>query len=246
MTTCSICDPRSQYSDCICNASFKDFSEIYEKIRQENDYDGFKIIKKWDISTMTVCCCFNSIINTSKYIDKYNEENGKKQFYNCANIYISVKYQSKPKVSAKIFSNGNIQFAGILNPMAATYAIRKIFKRLQILGAFSTAASISNVRVCMINSDFKIDKNIKQTNLCKILDDSTRDYLKTYSFNPNKYPGINIKMIEPDFNKVMSCIVFRPGSVIITGGNDITSYEKIYNCVLDIFTKNKDILSIPE
>lgn len=246
MTTCSICDPRSQYTDCICNPQFKNFNEVYKRMRGPEIYTSFKIVKKWDISTMTVCCCFNSLIETSKYISEYSNENGKKQFYNCANIYITVKYQAKPSVSAKIFSNGNVQLAGILNPHSATYAIRKIFKRLKTLNAFkSESAKISDIRICMINSDFKIDKFIKQTELCKILDKGALDYLKTYSFNPNKYPGVNIKMQEPDFNKVMSCIIFRPGSVIITGGNDIASYEKIYSCVIDAFVRNENILLCP-
>ncbi len=246
MTTCSICDPRSQYTDCICNPQFKFFNDVYQRMSGPEIYTSFKIIKKWDISTMTVCCSFNSLIETSKYCLEYSNENGKKQFYNCANVYITVKYQNKPKVSAKIFSNGNIQLAGILNPYSATYAIRKIFKRLKTLNAFKNeTAKISNVRICMINSDFKIDKFIKQTDLCKILDKRELNYLKTYSFNPNKYPGVNIKMQEPDFNKVMSCIVFRPGSVIITGGNDIASYEKIYRCVIDAFVRNENILLCP-
>tara|TARA_B110000971_G_scaffold209749_1_gene236224 strand:+ start:3069 stop:3545 length:477 start_codon:yes stop_codon:yes gene_type:complete len=157
-----------------------------------------------------------------------------------------VKYQDRPKVSAKIFSNGNIQLAGVLNPRASTYALRKIFKRLKTLNAFvSETAKISNVRICMINSDFKIDKFVKQTELCKILDNRDLEHLKTYSFNPNKYPGVNIKMQEPDFNKVMSCIVFRPGSIIITGGNDINSYEKIYRCIIEAFVRNENILSCP-
>ena len=244
MTTCVICDPRSQYTDCICHPNFKSFDNF--KSTEDRNYTSFNIIKKWDISTMTVCCCFNSVIDTEKYISEYNDENGKKQFYNCANIYITVKYQNKPKVSAKIFSNGNIQLAGILNPYSATYAIRKLFKRLSILNAFkSETAHISNVRICMINSDFKIDKYIKQTDLCKILDQGKLNYLKTYSFNPNKYPGVNIKMQIPDTDKVMSCIVFRPGSVIITGGNDIASYEKIYRCIIDTFVRNESILNCP-
>ena len=244
MTTCVICDPRSQYTDCICHPNFKSFDNF--KCSEDENYTSFNIIKKWDISTMTVCCCFNSVIDTEKYTNEYNDENGKKQFYNCANIYITVKYQNKPKVSAKIFSNGNIQLAGVLNPYSATYAIRKLFKRLSVLKAFnSETACISNVRICMINSDFKIDKHIKQTDLCKILDKGKLNYLKTYSFNPNKYPGVNIKMQIPDTDKVMSCIVFRPGSVIITGGNDITSYEKIYRCMIDTFVRNESILNCP-
>lgn len=244
MTTCVICDPRSQYTDCICPLNFKNFDDF--RSNEDGNYTSFNIIKKWDISTMTVCCCFNSVIDTAKYTAEYSDENGKKQFYNCANIYITVKYQNKPKVSAKIFSNGNIQLAGVLNPYSATYAIRKLFKRLSVLEAFnSETPRVSNVRICMINSDFKINKCIKQTELCKILDQGKLNYLKTYSFNPNKYPGVNIKMQIPDTDKVMSCIVFRPGSIIITGGNDIASYEKIYRCMIDTFVRNESILSCP-
>jgi len=244
MTTCVICDPRSQYTDCICHPNFKSFDNF--RNNEDVNYTSFNIIKKWDISTMTVCCCFNSVIDTTKYTDAYSDENGKKQFYNCANIYITVKYQNKPKVSAKIFSNGNVQLAGVLNPYSAAYAVRKLFKRLSVLEAFnSETAYISNLRICMINSDFKIDKYIKQADLCKILDQGRLNYLKTYSFNPNKYPGVNIKMQIPDTDKVMSCIVFRPGSVIITGGNDIASYEKIYRYMIDTFVRNENILSCP-
>ena len=247
MTACTIRDPRSQYTDCICHSNFKKFNEVYQNsYMEELNYSSFNVIKKWDISTMTVCCGFNSVIDTSKYKSEYSDENGKKQFYNCANIYITVKYQKKPKVSAKIFSNGNIQLAGVLNPYSATYAIRKLFKRLKTLNAFiSETAHISNTRICMINSDFKISKFIKQTDLCKILDQGKLNYLKTYYFNPNKYPGVNIKMQDPDSNKVMSCIVFRPGSVIITGGNDIASYEKMYRCIIDAFVRNESILLCP-
>jgi TATA-box binding protein (TBP) (component of TFIID and TFIIIB) len=244
---CTICDPRSQYTDCICNPNFKSFDQVYKnKFSEDEKYTSFNVIKKWDISTMTVCCCFNSVIDTEKYKAVYNDENGKKQFYNCANIYITVKYQNKPKVSAKIFSNGNIQLAGVLNPYSTTYALRKLFKRLSVLNAFtSETAHISNARICMINSDFKIDKYIKQSDLCKILDQGKLNYLKTYSFNPNKYPGVNIKMQDPDSNKVMSCIVFRPGSVIITGGNDIASYERMYRCIIDAFVRNESLLTCP-
>mgnify|MGYP006078888257 FL=1 len=246
MTTCPICDPRSQYTDCICHHNFKNFNEIYETMRTDETYTSFKIIKKWDVSTMTVCCCFNSLIDTSKYTVAYSDEKGKKQFYNCANVYITVKYQNKPRVSVKIFSNGNLQLAGVLNPYSATYAIRKVFKRLKTLNAFASETPfISDVRICMINSDFKIDKFIKQKDLCKILDNNGLAHLKTYSFNPNKYPGVNIKIQEPEVNKVMSCIVFRPGSVIITGGNDITSYEKTYRYLIDTLVRNEHILTCP-
>jgi len=166
------------------------------------------------------------------------------RFYNCVNTYISTKYQNKNKVSIKIFTNGNIQLAGILNVTSATYTIRKIFKRLVNINAFSDQGEpyISNVRICMINSDFKIDKSIKQAQLCKLIDENKYPFIKRYSFIPSKYPGINIKIIEnEETSKCITCSVFRPGSIIITGGNDLTIYKQILENLLFIL-KNNNIL----
>lgn len=245
---CKICDPRFQYKDCICCSNFKEFENIKSNIQTNIKCNNFNIIKTWDVSTITACCSFNSEIDILKYIDRYSSKNdNKKPFYNCANVYITVKYQAKPRVSAKIFSNGNIQLAGVLNPMSITYAIRKLFKRLQDLNSFKSTSIISNVRICMINSDFKIDKNIKQSFLCKLMDQSNIKNVKTYSFNPNKYPGVNIKMKCEESPKIMSCIIFRPGSVIITGGNDINSYEKIFKSIIETFNEyGEDIFTTPQ
>jgi TATA-box binding protein (TBP) (component of TFIID and TFIIIB) len=94
----------------------------------------------------------------------------------------------------------------------------------------------------MINSDFKIDKNIKQSNVCKFLDTKEIGCIKTYSFNPSKYPGINIKFTNPYSEKLITCAMFRPGSVIITGGNDINSYKYILNQIFNLLQNNNDFL----
>jgi TATA-box binding protein (TBP) (component of TFIID and TFIIIB) len=167
------------------------------------------------------------------------------RFYNCVNTYISTKYQNKNKVSIKIFTNGNIQLAGILNVTSATYTIRKIFKRLKNINAFSNEREpyISNVRICMINSDFKIDKNIKQAQLCKIIDENDYSFIKRYSFIPSKYPGINIKIAEnEEDSKCITCSVFRPGSIIITGGNDLNIYKQTLENLLFILKNNNNVL----
>ena len=240
---CNICDPKCKFNNCICNESFKQFYDIYNYISNVTSSGDINIIKKWSISTMTICCSFNCNINIHEYIKVYDTEN-KMRFYNCVNTYISTKYQSKNKVSIKIFTNGNIQLAGILNVTSATYTIRKIFKRLQNINAFSTEGTpyISNVRICMINSDFKIDKSIKQSQLCKIIDENNYSFIKRYSFIPSKYPGINIKIVEnEEASKCITCSVFRPGSVIITGGNDLNIYKQTLENLLFIL-KNNNVL----
>ena len=238
-----MCDPKSKYQDCICNENFCEFYDIYKELNSIKNEKTINILKNWSISTMTICCKFNSEIDLQKYRKEYEPDSNKKSFYNCINIYTGVKYQFKNRVSLKIFTNGNIQLAGILNVMSATYAIRKIFKRITNINAFNEEKPpyISDVRICMINSDFKIDKNIKQTLFCDHIDSNNYDFVKRYSFNPSKYPGINLKVFNPDRKnqkEIITCSIFRTGSIIITGGNDIKSYKFILNKLLFILENN--------
>ena len=239
---CKICDPKCKFSGCICNENFSQFYDIYNYISNVDSVDDIKMIKKWSISTMTICCSFNCNIHLEKYIAEYIPDVSKLKFYNCINTYTSTKYQSKSRVSIKIFKNGNIQIAGILNVTSACYCIRKLFKRINNIQAFTceTEPFISNVRICMINSDFKIDKNIKQTLFCKEIDSGDHDFIRRYSFNPTKYPGINIKVKTG--NKDLTCAIFRPGSIIITGGNDISCYKETLENIFLILKYNKTLL----
>jgi TATA-box binding protein (TBP) (component of TFIID and TFIIIB) len=242
MVNCSICDPKCKFTKCICNCNFSSFNEICNSFTNFNETLKFSMLKSWTISTITACCNFNSKIDVKKYTDFYGCILNKKQFYNCKHFYIGVKYQQKTKISVKIFSNGKMQMAGVLNVSAMTYGFRKIFKRLSILEAFEGDAYISNVRICMINSDFKIDKNIKQSSLCKLFDEKNLPYIKRYSFNPNKYPAINLKILNSNSVDITTCLIFRSGSIMITGGNDILEYSKIYQKILKIINENHSTL----
>ena len=238
---CKICDPKQKYNTRICNENFKTFFEDYENIHSfDNSNNSIEILKKWTISTMTICCNLNSVIDLNMYREKFIDDRGSKVFYNCINTYITVKYQDKKRISVKIFKNGNIQFAGILNVMSASYAARKIYRRLLEVNAFLTpdVSEITNIRICMINSDFKITKNIKQKLLCNILDDIENSFIKRYTYNPSKYPGINLKIEDATKNK-LTVAIFRPGSIILTGGSDLKLYYKTFKCLLNILNNNE-------
>jgi TATA-box binding protein (TBP) (component of TFIID and TFIIIB) len=246
MANCSICDPKCKFEECICNSSFSIFNETCSSFAEVPKSSKFSVIKPWSISTITAVCTFNSLVDVKKYTDFYGYNLTKKKFYNCIHCYIGVKYQSRTKISVKIFANGKMQMAGVLNVIAMTYGFRKIFKRLSFLKAFEDkdAARISNVKICMINSDFRIDKNIKQSSLCKFFDEKSLSYIKRYSFNPNKYPAINLKIFNSNGIDTTTCLIFRSGSVMITGGNDILEYSKIYKNLLQIMSDNDSILII--
>lgn len=242
MVNCLTCDPKCKYIQCICNDIIRNFEETHEDICVY-PCENYAVIKNWVISTITICAKFNAAINTTIYLKNYEIKETKSKFYNCINIYLSVKYQNKSKVSAKIFTNGNIQLAGVTNVKAGIYALRKIFKRLLTLGAFIGDAYISDIRICMINSDFKIDKNIKQTEFCSILDkciESNDFNILRYSFNSSKYPGINIKFLHD--GSQTTCSIFRPGSIMITGGNNVKNYKTIIETICDLLKNNYQVL----
>lgn len=242
MMHCTICDPKSKYENCICNKNFSEFYDIYNSIKFK-DSDFLKPIKQWAISTMTLCCNYNSCINLERYKELYDIKPNNKNFYNAISVYIGVKYQSKNKVSIKIFKNGKVQLAGVTNIISAAYAVRKMFKRLVKNDLFidHLNCNITDLRICMINSDFKIDKNIRQSEFCKIIDLEPEKYsIIRYSFNPSKYPGINIKFKHSE--ELTTCAVFRPGSIMITGGNQIKNYKTIIETLSEILQNNNKIL----
>ena len=74
--------------------------------------------------------------------------------------------------------------AGLLNEKSSMYAIRKIFRRLLNIKAFlDPEPHVSDVRICMINSDFKINKFIKQESLCEKIEAGEYGFIKRFSFD---------------------------------------------------------------
>jgi len=236
---CEICNPKKKYTDCICGDKFTSIKNNNLEIETKK-YENFDILKELTISTITVCCDFCSKIDINKFKNFYSQ-NISKAFYNSINVYITVKYQDRIKISVKIFSNGKIQMAGLTNSVSTCYAIRKIFKRIDKLNCFEDEnKKIKNLRICMINSDFKINKNIKQKKLCEIFDsDISEEYdISRYTFNPSKYPAINLKIKGDEDSRCITCAIFRPGSIIITGGEDFLKYKKIYLNILNVLNNN--------
>jgi TATA-box binding protein (TBP) (component of TFIID and TFIIIB) len=266
---CKVCDPKGKYNNCICGENWGTFNETLNTI----SLNKMAVIKVGlRISTITLCCNFNSDVDLGKFYDKYRASvkhtpntkttAKKSSFYNSLLMNMGVKYQPRQKVSIKYFPNGKIQIAGLQTIEACAYSVRKAFNRLEGCGCFITEPKVSNTRIVMINSDFKVDKNIYQDRLCKTL--SEHHILRGGNilhiiFQPSKYPAINTKIIPDNkidayvrhsqdngvrkkFPGVVSLLIFRSGSIIITGGNSIIDYNEIYSKIILILSSNKNVL----
>lgn len=280
---CKVCDPKKKYFNCICGQNWNTFEEHLYKLK----LDPYDIVENpLTISTMTICSNFNSHINLDKLADLYvssikyvptakktKKVEKKGSFYNSLLMNMTIKYQnlsSKNKknkniVSVKFFPNGKIQIAGCNTINSAAYAIRKSYKRLLSNDCFLEDSKITESKIVMINTDFKIKYNLNQAALTEILSQQAID--KNYNFlqvvyQSSKYPGINAKFIPDEkllefakfqlehgfkkkYSDIISILIFRPGSIIITGGNKIVDYISAVQSITGIINANKQLVTVP-
>lgn len=257
---CKNCDPKCKYLDCICPESWKNFDETLQNIKS---FSSKILLESLRISTITLCFNLNTNINTEKLNEKYISKNNGK-FYNSLIFNWHTKYQLKTIVSVKIFPNGKVQVAGLSNVKSCAYIIRKVNNKCKDFYEEKCKSKISNVKIVMINSDFKINNALNLTLFCNILSNysvqTTGNFLSIV-YQPIKYPAINTKFISDNnleeyyqhvykhslkkkFNKTISILIFRSGSIIITGGNDINDYYDVYLYMLNIIKKYNNKLFI--
>ena len=127
-----------------------------------------------------------------------------------------------------------------------------------------TKIDLIDSKIVMINSDFKLDNSLNLTKFCEILSkysiQNNGNFLSVV-YQPIKYPAINSKFItnnnlinyndhiykngyKKKFNEKLSILIFRSGSIIITGGNKIEDYLEIYKYLLNLIKLNKNNLII--
>ena len=255
---CNLC--KNPTFICKCDKSWNSFNEL-SNLGQNNVN---VIYTNLSISTMTVCFNFNQPLNLILLNEKlpesikvsYNpgskkskvpKKKGTDSFYNSFDIKITIfDHESGlfSNVSIFIFPNGKVKAAGAKNVNTIhilteeliniiTY-VPNVVKNPETLG-------VENVKIQMICSDFKI-KPIKQdpSGWCLKQEDLKNILVKqglsaTFS-SLSRYPGINLKypsIVEP--SKQTSLLIFRSGSIIITGAkyakDILNSYEFITNLI---------------
>ena len=257
-TICTTCDPKCKYNNCICLEEWKNFDETMNKIK---NVSSKLLVESLRISTITLCFNLNSNIDTDNLIKKYEYKN-KGKFYNSFIFNWHTKYQIKKTVSIKIFKNGKVQITGVNTIKSCCYIIRKIYNKL-LNFYISDNYHLSDIKICMINSDFKISGLLNLYSLCDVCNNYNinkgGNYLNIV-YQPIKYPAINCKFIVDDklddynnhlylhgikkkYSHTISILIFRSGSIIITGGKNINDYLNVYKYLLSLFeNNNKNII----
>ena len=119
----------------------------------------------------------------------------KKKFFNQSSLVFRLKLDDKPtfkEVNIKIFKNGGFQMTGISSAEMAKAALTRFLElnKGPERGIWTTEPSIAKFDVCMMNSDYKINKIIRRDRLYRIL---VEEYGLWCSYEPTIYQGVNTK-----------------------------------------------------
>ena len=156
-------------------------------------------------------------------------------------------------VSIFIFPNGRVKAAGIrtINTIGVMMSellelVAFVDEKQKVVDNLETL-SPENIKIQMICSDFKIKPVkpepdgwcLKQEDLKNLL--VKGGYSATFSAL-SRYPGINMKYpsrIEP--GKQISLLIFRSGSIIITGAKYARDISESYNFITDFISRNNEL-----
>lgn len=198
----------------------------------------------------------NELINSIKYSDNIKtllkKKKNKKQtkvFYN--QITMSIwSNSSKKNINLKLFKNGSVQMSGckhiidcvnvlnILNTkLTTTYAIMENNNVVDVPFIIDNKKiNITDFKIILINSNFKIPYLIKREILYNIL---VKKEI-TCRYEPCIHACVNIKFFS-DFNKTtkpVSIFVFQSGNIIITGAKTIEVIPKAYDYIKGIINEH--------
>jgi len=205
-----------------------------------------------NINTIKYCNKINSIINIT--VKKKKKKNANKVFFNQLTMLIYSNY-SKKNINLKLFKNGSIQMSGCKSIEDCIDVINKLKEKLSKIYARiennkivekpfieeNKELLISDFKIILINSNFKIPYSIKREELYRIL---LEDKINC-RYEPCIHACVNIKYNDnEDVNmKPVSIFVFQSGNIIITGAKETDRILNAYNYIRGILTKNiRDII----
>ena len=196
-----------------------------------------------------------------------------KRFDNQVTLLYS-KQDENIYANCKIFKNGNVQMTGIKSMEQGHHMLTVLLGIVQNIYSqhptvFPTAdrnkPHISDIKVRLINSDFKVGFDLRRDTFFKVFHEQYPNH--PCSYEPCIYPGVKIQYFYNTANthkdgichctsgrcivgkscgtgdglcKKVTIAVFQSGSVIITGGQTIDQVDEAYNFIRPILIANRD------
>jgi TATA-box binding protein (TBP) (component of TFIID and TFIIIB) len=206
-----------------------------------------------------------------KYATHNTKASGFKRFDN--QLTVVYKYSEDSLINIKVFKNGNIQMTGVKGTDDGKNMIDILINKIvhvensKMIGIVCDVEAMQNLnyKIALINSDFKVNFEVKRDKLHNVL---KRQYNVRCSFEPCIYPGVKIQFfwnatnihkdgicrcsktcvlgkgvgaIDRDCKKI-TIAVFQSGCVIITGAQTTQQIDDTYRFICRILFDHRDII----
>lgn len=168
----------------------------------------------------------------------------KKVFFNQVSMYVNVKSKKKDNVHIKLFSNGSIQITGCQSAENIVEVLSCVMQKLKITKAIidkktntiiekpfvsnlelADISNLQNLKICMINTNFKVQFHMNLKKLYTLISDAGIDC----RLDRISHSCVNIKYEHPE--KKISIFVFEKGSIVITGAKNGDQIIFAYNFI---------------
>lgn len=194
---------------------------------------------------------------SKKMLRKKRKKTKKKIFYNQATLHV---VHDDKIMNVKLFNNGKIQITGLKKENQGPDLIQNLIEYFYDISIFDKEINIINHDLVLINSDFDLGFQIDR----EALHNEIIDAGLYSSYEPCIYPGVNIKYFvnENQYDGICSCqsmcngkgradgdgnckkitiAVFKSGSVIITGAQNINQLEICYRFIKNFIEERKEL-----
>lgn len=183
--------------------------------------------------------------NRTLIVKKKKKNNKKKNFYN--QVTVEIKPKDNKYVNVKLFKNGSVQMTGVKNVNdfceIMNILITELKRKKAVIQKYKliekpfvedySKLGIYNIKVNMINSNFRVDYNIDRDALYNALRDDNIEC----TYEPCWHACVNIKYNYKNTDKKISIFVFESGAIIITGANNIDHVYNAYQFINQKLTK---------
>ena len=147
----------------------------------------------------------------------------KKKFFNQSSLVFRLQLNDAPtfkEVNIKIFKNGGFQMTGISSEEMARAALTRFIdlNKGAERGIWDTDPTIAKFDVCMMNSDYKVNKVIRRDRLYRIL---VEEYGLWCSYEPTIYQGVNTKYFWNKTRPAAAATSFESASALQGGQHDV-------------------------
>lgn len=188
----------------------------------------------FDLSTLIALSnddCFKlytRLLNVNTQVKATKKKNN---FPNC------IIYQHE-NVAVKVFTNGNIHMTGTKNLLDAQQIALAHLKLIKHVLDFPMTyqPKVRHIEIQMINSSFKLGKHVLMDALAQVMakPNAYSSIIYSATYEKTDHPALNIKLHNVTTCKKSTFLLFRTGSVILTGIASIEDLKFVFEKSLEL------------